>query len=173
MDINDKLILERDIKQLQEQQSRLQDKIEKMERDQLTVLDAKTKLEKEITVLNEKKSEVLKEITEEKSQWRIVQQAEKESLDRQDLDAKKILNRESYVATQELQLKLKEEELTQGQNSVAKRERIIAEKEDGITQKETKADKLVDDKQKLLEKVVTDFGKFKDNVLKEINDWKL
>ncbi len=171
MDVNDKIILERDIKQLQLQISPLKEKVAKLERDQLILIDAKVKLEKELTALSEQKRETLKEITEEKSRWAIVQQAEKESLDRQDLDAKKILNREGYVATQEQQLKIKLETFIKQETDVVKREKILIEKEATISEKQAKAERLVREKQLLVEKFKTEFGKHKESFIKQLKEW--
>lgn len=171
--INDKLILDRTVKQLQQSQASLQDKIDRMEREQLALLDAKMKLQKELTELDGKKSQTLKEINQEKTAWTAQKNSEYTELKDLQTQSKKILAREDYVTKTEQDLKKKLVEAVEQNRLNSVKELELKDKESVIPKKIKEADDYVVECKKIGDKIKDDLELLKDRLIKEISAWQM
>lgn len=167
--LENKLLLTREVERLQLLERQLNVKIKKLEGEQLELLDLKVKLEKEITALNEKKSFILKEIQEDKDSWNLYRGAEQEALKEDKLEVKKILNRESFIVSQEIENKKRTEEIGLRENTVGEREKVLKEGLDFLQREKKQANIYVATQQKIVDELKVKVNVIKEEALDKIN----
>lgn len=173
MDLSDQLLLERDIQQLQQDKTRLEDNLERKKRELLAALDLVKKEADKLRQIQDEQVKVLDRIRDEKLAWAAEKRQQEEDLDSKQAAVTKILNRETFV-------KIETQKLVKQQEAVKQRELIVAEHEaarqsklDAVVARET----AVASQEKALEKQAKATKaaaiKLKEQFLKTITAWEV
>ena len=172
MDINDKLILERDIKNLNLEFDSITDKVNRVKREQIDLLDLNKKEKERFETLQKDLTRVSQEIEEAKSEWSLKKSTEESLLSRERTDAKKILNRENFVKLEEekiikimTELDERGKKLDEENSQRSKKDSALKSREISIEKKEQEQAK----KQQEWEKSVQEL---KDKVINHIDLWQ-
>lgn len=130
MDINDKLILDRDIKQLSQEFSNLTDRMERLKREQLDILDLNKKEKDRLEKLQKDLTTTNKEIAEAKIKWANEKREQEDEIIQEKSAATKIINRENF-------LKLEEQKLAKFSLGLDERKKALTNEENQRSEKES------------------------------------
>lgn len=170
--LEQQLILERDIKQAQQDNSRLVDKNEQLKKDSISFISLIEKQKKTLKDLEEQSVKVLDKVRDEKVTWENQKREEQEKLQAKELVANKILNRENYVKVQEQELLKRQAEATRQEQTTAVKEASFSQREELIKNLEAQADKHWQEAKKVSEYSKQAMETLKENIVKEINNWE-
>lgn len=171
MDLKDQLILDRDIKQLQQDKSQIEEGVERKKRELLSVMDLVKKETEKLKINQELNTKALNEISNAQIKWNQEKREQEDLLDKEKIEVKKILNRESFIKTQEQKLKQTENGLIERETAIAEKEKGFTEREKEISSKEDRVNKLVKQGEQHLETAQEKVKGLKDKVLADINNW--
>lgn len=171
--LEQQLILERDIKQLQQDNSRLQDKNDRLKKESLSILELIEKQKKTLKSLEEEAVKEKDRIRDEKIAWESQKREEEYKVQQKELAATKILNREDFVRSQEQKLAKKEVEVKAQAQANAEVEKGFAEREVEVQKKELEVKKNVEASQKVTSYAKEALEKVKLSIIKEVNSWEI
>ena len=171
--LEQQLILERDIKQLQQDNSSLEDKNARLKQESLSVLDLIEKQKKTLKGLEERSLKVMDTLRDEKISWETQKREEQASLESKQLEANKIMNRENYIKVQEKEFLKRKSEVELKAQATAEKEASFVQRETLVKDLEKQADKHWDEAQKVNGYSKQALETLKKTIIEEVNKWEV
>jgi hypothetical protein len=171
--LEQQIILQRDIEQLQRDNSSLEDKNSRLKKESISILDLIEKQKTKLKELEEQSVRVLDKVRDEKIAWESQKREETEKIQAKELQANKIINREGYVRVQEKELLRRQAEVNQQSQATAVKEATFAQREELVKNLELQADKHWEEAKKTADAMRINLKKLQEKILADINKWEI